>query len=125
MKSQYKTMRSKKRLVIYLLKLSVRGEIVKTNLAQLIQDIYDETGEIFQRLIMALYLNLFLLLTVMRSVILQIKLAVVEMDLILRKGCVPQIFTNRSHLFLFLLSGNNYLRFIMFSPAIYIQFVAY
>ena len=42
-------MRSKKRLVIYLLKLSVRGEIVKTNLAQLIQDIYDETGEIFAK----------------------------------------------------------------------------
>ena len=35
MKSQYKAMRSKKRLVIYLLKLSVRGEIVKTNLALL------------------------------------------------------------------------------------------
>ena len=40
MKSEYQHIRSKKRLIIYLLKISARGEIVKTNLAKLIQDIY-------------------------------------------------------------------------------------
>ena len=49
MKSQYQSTRSKKRLIIYLLKLSTRGEIVKTNLANLIQDFYDETGQIFAK----------------------------------------------------------------------------
>ena len=49
MKSEYQHIRSKKRLIIYLLKISARGEIVKTNLAKLIQDIYDETGQIFAK----------------------------------------------------------------------------
>lgn len=49
MKTIYQSLRDKKRLVIYLLKLSTRGEIVQTNLRKLIQDIYDETGEIFAK----------------------------------------------------------------------------
>ena len=49
MKSQYQSIRSKKRLAIFLIKLSARGEIVKTNLRKLLDDIYRETGEIFAK----------------------------------------------------------------------------
>ena len=47
MKSQYQAIRNKKRLAIFLIKLSVRGEIVKTNLRKILEDIYLETGELF------------------------------------------------------------------------------
>ena len=49
MKTQYQITHSKRRLVIFLLKLSTRGEIIKTNLRKLIKDIFDETGEIFAK----------------------------------------------------------------------------
>ena len=49
MKSQYQTIRNKKRLAIYLLKLSARGEIINTNLRHLLQEIYEATGEIFAK----------------------------------------------------------------------------
>lgn len=49
MKSNYQSIRNKKRLAIYLLKLSSRGEIVKMNLRKLLRDIYLETGEIFAK----------------------------------------------------------------------------
>ena len=45
--SNKKQIRNKQRLCIYLLKLSVRGEIVRTNLRKLLRDLYNETGEIF------------------------------------------------------------------------------
>ena len=47
MKSRSQIIRSKKRLCIYLLKLSARGEEVQINLRKLISEIYNETGEIF------------------------------------------------------------------------------
>ena len=49
MKSQYQVTRNKKRLTIYLLKLSTRGEVVQMDLRQLISDIYCETGEVFAK----------------------------------------------------------------------------
>ena len=61
MKSQYQRIRSKKRLIIYLLKLSTRGEIVKTNLANLIQDFYNETGQIFAKSDFGVVFELFLI----------------------------------------------------------------
>ena len=48
-KSEYQSIRDKKRLVIYLLKLSTRGQIVKTNLRKLLKDIFEATGEIFAK----------------------------------------------------------------------------
>ena len=48
-KSKYKSIRDKKRLAVYLLKLSTRGEIVKTNLRKLLKEIYEDTGEIFAK----------------------------------------------------------------------------
>ena len=47
MKSRSQIIRSKKRLCIYLLKLSARGEEIQINLRNLISEIYNETGEIF------------------------------------------------------------------------------
>ena len=49
MKSQYQSIRNKKRLAIFLIKLSTRGEIVQTNLKSLLEEIYNETGEIFAK----------------------------------------------------------------------------
>ena len=49
MKSQYQLSRNKIRLAIFLLKQAARGEIVKLNLRKLLQDIHDETGEIFAK----------------------------------------------------------------------------
>ena len=49
MKSQNQLSRNKRRLAIFLLKQSARGEIVKLNLRNLLKDIYDETGEIFAK----------------------------------------------------------------------------
>ena len=49
MKSQNQLARNKRRLAIFLLKQSARGEIVKLNLRNLLKDIYDETGEIFAK----------------------------------------------------------------------------
>ena len=48
-KSEYKSIRDKKRLAVYLLKLSTRGEIVKMNLRKLLKEIYEDTGEIFAK----------------------------------------------------------------------------
>ena len=39
----------KKRLAIFLIKLSTRGEIIKINLRNLLEEIYHETGEIFAK----------------------------------------------------------------------------
>ena len=47
MKSQYQIIRNKKRLAIYLLNLSARGEVIETNLRNLLREIYESTGEIF------------------------------------------------------------------------------
>ena len=47
MKSQYQSTRNKKRLAIFLIKLATRGEIIQMNLKQLLEEIYNETGEIF------------------------------------------------------------------------------
>ena len=49
MRTGYQITRSKRRLVIFLLKLSARGEIINTDLRKLIKDIYEETGEIFAK----------------------------------------------------------------------------
>ena len=49
MKSQDQIIRNKKRLAIFLIKLSARGEIVHTNLRKILQEIYLETGEIFAK----------------------------------------------------------------------------
>ena len=48
-KSEYQSIRDKKRLAIYLLKLSTRGQIVKTNLRKLLKGIFEATGEIFAK----------------------------------------------------------------------------
>ena len=49
MKSTYQSIRNKKRLCIYLLKLSTRGEIINLNLRKLLREIYEETGEMFAK----------------------------------------------------------------------------
>ena len=48
--SNKKQICNKQRICIYLLKLSFRGEIVRTNLRKLLCDIYDEMGEIFSQI---------------------------------------------------------------------------
>ena len=49
MKSHYQNTRSKKRLAIFLIKLATRGEIIQINLKQLLEEIFNETGEIFAK----------------------------------------------------------------------------
>ena len=49
MKTENQNIRDKKRLVMYLLRLSEKGAIIQLNLQKLCQEIYQETGQVFSK----------------------------------------------------------------------------